>query len=64
MGKFDGEFADRSLTYAGTARLRYAWWSRRGLGRTEGLGGSGSCAVASRRHRAGRPGSAGAHHGM
>jgi len=25
MGKFDGEFADRSLTYAGTARLRYAW---------------------------------------
>ncbi|MHC4042579.1 autotransporter family protein [Bradyrhizobium sp. 23AC] len=25
MAKFDGEFAERSLTYAGTARLRYAW---------------------------------------
>lgn len=25
MAKFDGEFAERSQTYAGTARLRYAW---------------------------------------
>lgn len=25
MAKFDGEFAERSTTYAGTARLRYAW---------------------------------------
>lgn len=25
MAKFDGEFAERTLTYAGTARLRYAW---------------------------------------
>ncbi len=25
MGKFDGEFASRSRTYTGTARLRYAW---------------------------------------
>ncbi|OKO71470.1 hypothetical protein AC630_32680 [Bradyrhizobium sp. AS23.2] len=23
--KFDGEFTEQSLTYAGTARLRYAW---------------------------------------
>jgi len=25
MGKFDGEFAERSQTYTGTARLRYMW---------------------------------------
>jgi len=25
MAKFDGEFAERTLTYAGSARLRYAW---------------------------------------
>jgi autotransporter-associated beta strand protein len=25
MAKFDGEFAEQSQTYAGTARLRYAW---------------------------------------
>ncbi|MBR0810835.1 hypothetical protein JQ544_04835 [Bradyrhizobium diazoefficiens] len=25
MAKLDGEFAERSLTYAGSARLRYAW---------------------------------------
>ncbi|WP_299805780.1 autotransporter outer membrane beta-barrel domain-containing protein [Tardiphaga sp.] len=25
MAKFEGEFAERSQTYAGTARLRYAW---------------------------------------
>ena len=25
MGKFDGELAQRSQTYSGTARLRYAW---------------------------------------
>lgn len=25
MAKFDGEFAERSQTYAGTARLRYVW---------------------------------------
>jgi uncharacterized protein with beta-barrel porin domain len=25
MAKFDGEFANRSQTYAGTARLRYTW---------------------------------------
>jgi outer membrane autotransporter protein len=25
MGKFDGEFAPRTQTYAGTARLRYVW---------------------------------------
>jgi len=24
-GKFDGEFAEHSHTYAGTARLRYTW---------------------------------------
>jgi outer membrane autotransporter protein len=25
MGKFDGEFSNRSQTYAGTAKLRYTW---------------------------------------
>ncbi len=25
MGKFDGEFANGSQTYTGTARVRYAW---------------------------------------
>lgn len=25
MAKFDGEFANRSQTYAGTGRLRYSW---------------------------------------
>jgi uncharacterized protein with beta-barrel porin domain len=24
-GKFDGEFANRTQTYAGTATLRYGW---------------------------------------
>ena len=24
-GKFDGEFANRTRTYAGTATLRYGW---------------------------------------
>jgi uncharacterized protein with beta-barrel porin domain len=25
LGKFDGEFASRSSTYAGTGTVRYAW---------------------------------------
>jgi hypothetical protein len=25
IGKFDGEFASRSSTYAGTGMVRYAW---------------------------------------
>ena len=25
LGKFDGEFASRSQTYAGTGTLRYTW---------------------------------------
>jgi hypothetical protein len=25
IGKFDGEFASRSSTYAGTGTVRYAW---------------------------------------
>ena len=25
LGKFDGEFASRSTTYAGTGALRYSW---------------------------------------
>jgi uncharacterized protein with beta-barrel porin domain len=25
LGKFDGEFASRSSTYAGTGALRYSW---------------------------------------
>ena len=25
LGKFDGEFASRSTTYAGTGTVRYAW---------------------------------------
>jgi hypothetical protein len=25
LGKFDGEFASRAQTYAGTGTLRYAW---------------------------------------
>jgi hypothetical protein len=25
MAKFDGEFASRSQTYTGTARVKYSW---------------------------------------
>jgi hypothetical protein len=25
MAKFDGELSDRTVTYAGTGRIRYTW---------------------------------------